>query len=325
MRAPRSVTEASGEPHRLLRLVSAAYGEADQSLCRVDRSASVMAQELEASVAALRVQNMRFEAALEHMSHGLCMLDAQGCMVVCNRRFREIYGLAEDAAAPGVTLRRVLERGHVFRHVDGDVALEAVLAAHMALTGSRMPGTRQQVLSDACTVIISSQPVSDGGCVQIFEDITQRQHAEARIRHMAHHDALTGLPNRVLFRERLERIAAVSAQTGRVGAVLCLDLDHFKEVNDTLGHAVGDRLLEQVALRVAALLRRSDTFARLGVMNSRSFSMICAVRRTRQSWPRGSSRRSRRRSQSMAMTWSSGSARGSRYAIRKPACRTPKA
>lgn len=97
-----------------------------------------------------------------------------------------------------------------------------------------------------------------------FQDVTERKQTEAHIHHLAHHDALTDLPNRVLFRDRLEHALAKAKRDQVMVAVHCLDLDHFKEVNDTLGHAVGDRLLQAVALRVQAEVRGYDTVARLG-------------------------------------------------------------
>jgi diguanylate cyclase (GGDEF)-like protein/PAS domain S-box-containing protein len=95
-------------------------------------------------------------------------------------------------------------------------------------------------------------------------DVTERKQAEARIAYMAHHDALTGLPNRVMFNERLAADLAKVAADGERLAVHCLDLDHFKSVNDTLGHPVGDLLLRQVAERLSSCLRKSDMVARLG-------------------------------------------------------------
>ncbi|MGA4551267.1 putative bifunctional diguanylate cyclase/phosphodiesterase [Methylorubrum aminovorans] len=95
-------------------------------------------------------------------------------------------------------------------------------------------------------------------------DVTEQRRAEARITHMAHHDALTGLPNRVLFSACLIEAIAEHARTGAKAALLCLDLDKFKFVNDTLGHPAGDALLRQVAERITACLRREDLVARLG-------------------------------------------------------------
>ncbi|PPQ40090.1 PAS domain S-box-containing protein/diguanylate cyclase (GGDEF) domain-containing protein [Rhodoblastus acidophilus] len=94
-------------------------------------------------------------------------------------------------------------------------------------------------------------------------DVTERREAEQRLTHAANHDALTGLPNRALFRTRLEE-ALARARRGIRFALLCLDLDRFKEVNDTLGHPVGDRLLVAAAARLRAELRETDTLARLG-------------------------------------------------------------
>lgn len=105
----------------------------------------------------------------------------------------------------------------------------------------------------------------------IIEDITERKlaeaeknRAEARIQHMAHHDTLTGLPNRVLFNDRLEQAVIRTRAGGEMVSVLCLDLDHFKEVNDTLGHALGDQLLTQVASRIKSCISETDTFSRIG-------------------------------------------------------------
>ena len=95
-------------------------------------------------------------------------------------------------------------------------------------------------------------------------DITERKQAEARIAHMAHHDSLTDLPNRVLFRLRMTEALAKRNRSGQLVGMLCLDLDNFKLVNDTLGHPIGDRLLQAVALRIEGVVRKSDTAARLG-------------------------------------------------------------
>ncbi len=88
--------------------------------------------------------------------------------------------------------------------------------------------------------------------------------AQARAHHLALHDSLTELPNRVLFRERLDQALVREAQDNSRVAVLCLDLDHFKEVNDTLGHGAGDLLLKELAERLKACIRPTDTVARLG-------------------------------------------------------------
>jgi len=102
------------------------------------------------------------------------------------------------------------------------------------------------------------------GIIVNSRDITERKHAEETLTHQALHDALTGLPNRILLADRLAQALLVARRTATSLALLLLDLDHFKEVNDTLGHAVGDLLLREVAARMQAALRRADTVARLG-------------------------------------------------------------
>lgn len=95
-------------------------------------------------------------------------------------------------------------------------------------------------------------------------DITARKEAERRIEHIARHDVLTNLPNRALFRENLDQRLAEVRRRGGYVALLCLDLDRFKNVNDSFGHPVGDALLQEVAQRLRAVVRAEDTLARLG-------------------------------------------------------------
>ena len=105
----------------------------------------------------------------------------------------------------------------------------------------------------------------DGGWVATFEDVTEQRRAQARIAHMARHDGLTNLPNRYAFRERIqEALRGMRRRAARMLAVMCLDLDNFKEVNDTLGHPTGDALLCAAAERLTACVRETDMVARFG-------------------------------------------------------------
>jgi diguanylate cyclase (GGDEF)-like protein len=108
------------------------------------------------------------------------------------------------------------------------------------------------------------QPMADGGAVVLLEDITDRRSAEAKITHLARYDDLTALPNRVHFRDEIERLLAISHDAERLSALLFVDLDQFKQVNDTLGHPCGDQLLCAVANRLREMLRPEDFVARFG-------------------------------------------------------------
>ncbi len=209
----------------------------------------------------LQVQNSRFDAALNNMSQGLIMIDAAERLAVCNNQYIEMYKLSRDIVKPGCTLRELIEhhaeRGHL---PGGPDEYRAGLLAKLRL-GKRVDFIEET--ADGREISITNQPMSNGGWVITHEDITERRKAAAQISHMALHDALTNLPNRVFFRQQMEnRLAYLSRD--QTFAVLYLDLDRFKNVNDTLGHLLGDKLLRQVAGRMAECLRQGDTIARLG-------------------------------------------------------------
>jgi len=216
------------------------------------------------------------DLALDRIRQGLCLFDKDSRLSLFNRQYAVMYNLDPGQLWIGMSL--------------GDV----VDLRYAAGTGPSMPpndyaawrariGFADRIVNTEVTLhngrvhAIHHEPTLGGGWVATFEDITDRRSAEAHIRHMAHHDALTGLPNRALFTERLDSTLArprgdirledhrpVSATEDWLVAVLFLDLDHFKDVNDTLGHAAGDTLLRLVAGRMGQCLRAGDTLARFG-------------------------------------------------------------
>jgi diguanylate cyclase (GGDEF)-like protein len=210
----------------------------------------------------LRTQNLRLDTALNNMVQGLIMYDADQRVLIYNSRYVELYGLRPDQVRPGKLLSEV-----VLHHVEnGKISLETAQAilASIASTGmSEGPVRYVNNLKDGRRIAVEAQPMPGGGTVATHQDITEQLRAEAKIVHMAKHDTLTGLPNRALLNERLEQALAL-ARRGDLIACHLLDLDYFKTVNDTLGHPVGDKLLCQVAERLRALVRESDTIARMG-------------------------------------------------------------
>ena len=211
----------------------------------------------------LRRTNLRFDAALGHMSQGLAMYDAEERLVVANARLCEVVGLPPGSLRAGMTYREVLGVGVSAGHFPG-LTLDEVYAERRRVGLANGESVSFEEVRGERSVAVSSRPMSSGGWLLTLEDVTERRANEARIAHMAHHDALTGLPNRVLFRARLDEALARARRGGGGFAVLYLDLDRFKAVNDTLGHPVGDALLRAVTGRLRAELREADTAARLG-------------------------------------------------------------
>jgi diguanylate cyclase (GGDEF)-like protein len=201
------------------------------------------------------------DMVVNNMSQGVLMFDADMRLIFCNQGYVEMYGLSTEMGGGGCTLRDLLTHGVATGTFlgDPDEYIEKLL-------GDLAKGkTCNDIVKakDGRTFSIVNKPLSGGGCLATHEDITERQRTEERIVHMARHDALTDLPNRVLLRERLEH-ELKRVKRGEMLAVLCLDLDRFKSVNDTLGHPVGDELLKVVSDRLRACTREPDTIARLG-------------------------------------------------------------
>jgi diguanylate cyclase (GGDEF)-like protein/PAS domain S-box-containing protein len=207
-------------------------------------------------------QNERFNIALENMSQGLCMFDGEERLVVCNRRYSDMYQLPHELVVPGTALRKILEY-RVKQGIYGREDPRGYVEERLAAARSSEAFTKIQEMTDGRVVAIAHRPMANGGWVATHEDITELQKVQERIAHMALHDALTDLPNRALLRERIED-ALPRAEAGKAFAILCLDLDRFKIVNDTLGHAAGDELLKEVADRLLQCVSDEDTIARLG-------------------------------------------------------------
>jgi len=207
-------------------------------------------------------QNMRFEAAVDNMSQGLCMFDSKQRLIICNKPYADLYDMPEELVRPGTTLEAIL-RNRVERGVHPERGAEDYIRARLELVTNKVEAADVVEMQDGRVISVLHHPMADGGWVSTHQDITKQRQTEARIRHLARHDALTDLPNRMLFRERMEEAEALVARNESV-AVLFIDLDHYKTVNDLFGHAVGDAVLVKVASRLSEACRNGDIAARLG-------------------------------------------------------------
>jgi diguanylate cyclase (GGDEF)-like protein len=210
----------------------------------------------------LERMNILLNATLTNMPHGVCMFDADKKLALCNDLYRTMYALTPEQVQPGTPLLEVLrarvEAGTSPKEID------KYIADRLAEASSPKPSYVVNELRDGRVLAISRQSMPDGGSVAIHQDITAQKKAEARIAQLAHYDALTSLANRARFLELVGAAAKDARQGGRRFAVHLLDLDRFKEVNDSLGHAAGDALLFEIASRLRAGVGADDVVARLG-------------------------------------------------------------
>jgi diguanylate cyclase (GGDEF)-like protein len=218
-------------------------------------------RQYEASRRQLVLEKQRLDTAVNNMSHGLVLFDADRRLVLCNERYLEMFKASRDVVKPGCSLRVMIQHRKDTGAFVGDV--DEYCTDFLENFRKRVTGRTMINTGDGRIIQLLYHALPDGGWVTTLEDITDRRRSEERIAHLAHYDALTELPNRLMFQERLRHALEQTERDSQV-AVLYIDIDGFKSVNDSLGHSVGDELLIGIAGRLRGCVGEAGIVARLG-------------------------------------------------------------
>jgi diguanylate cyclase (GGDEF)-like protein/PAS domain S-box-containing protein len=251
---PTRINDAGTLSATSLALVVAGVATAILGICLV------LALSASHSQAVLQAQKYLLDTALENMLQGLCMFESDGRIMLFNDRYSKMTGLS-PATLKGMSLLDIFK----LRKASGRLMSDPDEAFQQVRSDVREGNSKTRVfeMEVGRWIRVAEQPMKGGGWVSTLEDITQWRELQEQIAYMAHHDALTGLPNRALFREQLARELARTSRDEEI-AVHCIDLDNFKDINDALGPPVGDELLKEVAVRLRTAVRAIDTVARIG-------------------------------------------------------------
>lgn len=203
------------------------------------------------------------EAVIENFPGGISLFDDELRMVLCNRRQMELLQYPEELMARGHPSLEELSRFNAARGEYGPGDIETHVRRRIELARRMEPHCYDRTRPNGTVLEVRGMPIEGGGFVTTYVDVTEQRRNQQLVAHMAHHDPLTDLPNRILFHDRLKNALAHVKRGARM-AVHYLDLDNFKPVNDSLGHQAGDELLVGAARRLRASVRENDTIARLG-------------------------------------------------------------
>ena len=206
------------------------------------------------------------DVALENMSQGICLFDENERLVLCNGRYLTIFRFPEGRVKPGLSYREIIDLGYA-KHAKDATSARAYAEEHYQRNIAFIRaggGTSSHRYPSGMSVQQIVNPLPEGGWVVTFEDITERLKSEEKIAFLAQHDALTGLANRLQFGERLAEDMMIAERVGMQVAVIGIDLDKFKEINDQHGHTVGDAVLVALARKLEDLRTESEFIARFG-------------------------------------------------------------
>ncbi len=230
-------------------------------LGRLLRSLDAMQSHLKTRADEDHAMMMKLDAALNNMKLGLCMFGSDNRLMLWNDLYLKMYRISPERIFVGCTHEEMLKAREVAGTVYRDLGQYG--AKLQTAVETRSPDSFTAELVDGRIVNVAYQPIENGGWVSTHEDITERTHNEARIAHLAFHDPLTELPNRAAFGNYLAKTFQSASAGNETLALLCIDLDRFKEINDMYGHSVGDRFLKEIGRRLT-LACDGAFLARLG-------------------------------------------------------------
>ncbi|MBX5022846.1 putative bifunctional diguanylate cyclase/phosphodiesterase [Rhizobium lentis] len=263
------MADGSIDAQRLMELVIATYRGHESDYDAIERSAETLLREnqtlrgnLSALSQAFDGQKRLFEIVLNNLPLGLSVFDAEQRLTLYNVRFHQLFGLTQEDIAAGATIAELVDK------MRGNESTASKLVRGTARPASAKAGSgsirrREWLMHDGRIIQSMVTVLSDGSNIAIHADVTEDRKAAERITYLAHHDPLTGLPNRIYFREQVDATLAERKQDQQI-ALVHLNLDRFKSINNTIGVSVGDKILQQVAERIRASAGSENTLARLG-------------------------------------------------------------
>jgi diguanylate cyclase (GGDEF)-like protein len=217
----------------------------------------------EITVQRLQERIRLLEAVIDNFPGGLLLFDKNLRLVLCNDQQRKLLEYPDELFASGNPHIEQIFRFNAQRGEYGAGDVEELVKHRMELVHKRVVHVFERTRPNGTIIEVRGVPLEDGGFVTTYLDVTDQRRTQALVAHMAYHDTLTDLPNRALLLDRLGQ-ALARVKRGEMIALLYIDLNDFKLVNDNHGHATGDALLKEVAARLRQAARETDTVARLG-------------------------------------------------------------
>lgn len=260
--------DGSIDAEHLMELVIATYRSHENEYDEIERSTETLLREnrdlrntIGSTTQALAEQRKLFEIVLNNLPLGLSVFDADQKLTLSNLRFRQLFGFTEGDVTPGTTIAELMGKTRGTERADTGTPRKK--SGHEISSKAGRIRRREWLMDDGRIIQSVVTILADGSNIAIHADITDDRKAAERITYLAHHDPLTGLPNRLRFRQQLDAALAERRQDEQI-ALVHLNLDRFKSINNTLGVSAGDKILQQVAERIRASAGTENILARLG-------------------------------------------------------------